>query len=396
MNKECRDFFSEVRLSVNKCLNMSSDRDYKTINRFYFMRSSNYISGISNENNTYTVINRKGIEEISLKKMIYVYNHVIKYDDIIFNDDGWNNGVRNGVVIGLDTALYEFYKRINDLNTLKELLEEYLIQVLKDCKYDKKGMDIHDYRALIKTELFRRLVPQEGYFLKHNELDIVVNHISEYSFEEYKTRVFNETWTFDIMEAAVMTLDNIINFEKYDRVSKLGIMDSIIKENSNTLGYFDNIMIQYARNFLDAITDRQLIFVTRDKYAINLINMLKRSNIKSFKNSLNHVPISEAYHAYLDSSLETEESLAVKRINELFHEQSYVGLANKANVLIESINNGVEAGFIQEKLNEFKLQADRIKFLSDEVTVQNVNKLVEDTVKVINDKFTNGVNLFVI
>lgn len=395
MNKECRDFFKEVRLSINKCLEMTSDVRYKKINRFYFMRTTNYISGISDENTTYSVINKKGIEEVGLKKMIFIYDHAINYDSIIFNDD-WNTGIKDGIVIGLDTALYEFYKRIDDLDTLKELLEEYLIYVLKDCKYKGKGMKKNDYYDLIKTELFRRLIPQEGYFLKHSELDTVVNNISEYSFEEYEARVFNDTWSFDIMESAVMILDNIINFEKYDRVSKLGIMDSIIKENSNILGYFDNIMIQYARNFLDAITERQLIYVTKDKYKINLINMLKRSKIKSFKNSLNHIPISEAYHAYLDSSLETEESLAIKRINELFYEQSYVGLANKANVLVESINNGVEARFIQEKLNEFKLQADRIKFLSDEVTVQNVNKLVEDTVKVINDKFTNGVNLFVI
>ena len=394
MNKECMDFFKEIRLSVNQCLEMTSDTKYKKINRFYFIRTSNYISGVI-EDGGYSIITNKGIEESRLKNMIYVYDHAPSYDDIIFGSE-YDSGVRDGIVIGIDTSLYSFYKRINELDSFKELLEIYLIDILKDCKYKGKGMDKHDYCDLIRTELFRRVTPQEGYMLNHSELDTLVNNISKYSYEEYEARVFNETWNFEIMESAVLILEHIINFERYSKISKLGVMDSIIKENSNCLGYFDNIMIQYARNFLDSLTDRNLTFVTKDKYRINLINLLKRSKIKSFKNKLNHIPSSEGSLPYLDSTLETEESLAARRINELFYEQSYIGLVNKGNALIESINNGVDPKFVQSRLSEFKLLADRIKFLSDDVTVQNVNKLVEDTVKVINDKFTNSVNTFVI
>ena len=395
MNKECKNFFKELKLSINKCIDLSSTNCQK-INRFYFIRTNNFINGMT-ENSMYNIVNQKGIEQKKLKNLLFLYDHTIRYDDIVFGDGSdLTVGLGSGLVIGIDMALYHYYNRIGELNVLKELLEKYLIMTITECDYKGRGMDKYDYINLIKTELCRKLRPQEGYILNHSELIRLVQTISELSYEEYETRVFNETWDFEIMESAVMLLEHIINYNQYGRVSKLGVMDSIIKMNSNTMGYYENIMIQFAREFLSSVTERHLTYVTKDKFNISLINLLKRSGIKSFKNNLNHIPVSEAHSAYLDSVLETEESIASKRLQELFQDQTYIGLVNKANALVESINQGVEPKFIQTKLEEFKLLAGRIKFLSDPVTTENVDKLVEDTVKVINNKYTNGVNIFVI
>lgn len=388
--KECKKFFKTIQSSINLLVENGTLKDCHDINNFYLIDNVDFISEeVDGEYWVYEDIHK---ERKVFKNFIYLYDRGTEYNEEIFGlPDVYEH---NGVIVGIDLTIFNYYKRLDQLDVLKEKLFDYLKEALpkfcdKDSYKSKK-----EYKKMVLSELCVKYDMRRSIFFSMEMVEKIINKFIDFGFEEYRARTMNGTWDFDLIKTNARLINTILSYRNNSNTTSIGSLQHIIKFYANTLGYYENMMIQYAHSLIQYYEENLYQYERKvNEKDINFIfnTYMKRNGIGTLLFHCHHkdrvVPHAESISIYNNDQLIDNTQSFLK---DNLVDNNYLNLVNKANLLVDSATDEDLNETLMKRFTQFKWDADRVKFLNDFHTRDLIDRLILETATKLDEVLRSG------